>query len=292
MRKARYAFDESQLRPYFELDHVLLDGVLYAATRLYGITFKERHDLPPQHPDARIFEVFNADGSSLALFMSDPYARPSKRGGAWMHEYVIQNELLGKKPVVALQLNIPKPAAGEPCLLTYDEVTVAFHEFGHVLHGMFSQVKYPRFGGTNVPRDFVEFPSQVNEMWATWPEVLNHYAKHYKTGEPMPPALLKKIQATQQFNQGFATTAYIAAAALDQAWHQLGPTKSQPTRSLSKPTRSRKPEWISRLSRRVIAPLIFPTPSTTTATPPGITHTFGAKSSMPIRSNGSSNTAA
>lgn len=225
VREARYAFDESQLRPYFELNHVLLDGVLFAATRLYGITFNERGDLPAHHPDARIFEVFNSDGTPLALFMSDPYARPSKRGGAWMHEYVTQNELLGTKPVVAVHLNIPKPAAGEPCLLTYDEVTVAFHEFGHALHGMFSQVKYPRFGGTNVPRDFAEFPSQVNEMWASWPEVLSHYAKHYQTGEPMPPELLEKIQATQQFNQGFTTTAYIAAAALDQAWHQLAPEK-------------------------------------------------------------------
>ncbi len=223
VRQARYAFDEAELRPYFELDHVLMDGVLYAATQLYGITFKERHDLPPHHPDARIFEVSNSDGSPLALLMTDPYARPSKRGGAWMHEYVTQNELLGTKPVVAFHLNIPKPAAGEPCLLTYDEVTVAFHEFGHALHGMFSNVKYPRFGGTNVPRDFVEFPSQVNEMWATWPEILSHYAKHYKTGEAMPAALLEKIQATQQFNQGFATTEYIAASALDQAWHQLTP---------------------------------------------------------------------
>lgn len=223
VREARYAFDESQLRPYFEWNHVLLDGVLFAATQLYGITFKERHDLPPHHPDARIFEVSNSDGTPLALFMSDPYARPSKRGGAWMHEYVTQNDLLGTKPVVAVHLNIPKPAAGEPCLLTYDEVTVAFHEFGHALHGMFSQVKYPRFGGTNVPRDFVEFPSQVNEMWATWPEVLSHYAKHYKTGAPMPSALLEKIRAAKQFNQGFTTTEYIASAALDQAWHQLAP---------------------------------------------------------------------
>lgn len=223
VRQARYAFDEAELRPYFELNHVLMDGVLYAATQLYGITFKERRDLPPHHPDARIFEVFDSDGSPLALLMTDPYARPSKRGGAWMHEYVTQNDLLGTKPVVAFHLNIPKPAAGEPCLLTYDEVTVAFHEFGHALHGMFSKVKYPRLGGTNVPRDFVEFPSQVNEMWATWPEILKNYAKHYKTGEAMPPALLEKMQATQQFNQGFATTEYIAASVLDQAWHQLTP---------------------------------------------------------------------
>lgn len=223
VRQARYAFDESQLKPYFELNHVVLDGVFYAATRLYGITFKERHDLPVYHPDVRVFEVFNADGSPLALYLMDYYARPSKRGGAWMNEYVSQSALLGLKPVVANHLNIPKPPAGEPTLLTFDEVTTAFHEFGHALHGMFSNVTYPRFSGTNVPRDFVEYPSQVNEMWATWPEVLQHYAKHYQTGEPMPAALLEKVLAAQKFNQGYATTEYLAASLLDQAWHQLAP---------------------------------------------------------------------
>ena len=225
VRKARYAFDESQLRPYFELNHVLIDGVFFAAGKLYGLTFKERHDLPVYQPDVRVFEVFDKDGQPLALFLVDYYARPSKRGGAWMNEYVEQSELFGTKPVVANHLNIPKPPAGQPTLLTFDEVTTAFHEFGHALHGMFSHVKYPRFSGTNVPRDFVEYPSQVNEMWAIWPEVLKNYAKHYQTGEPMPAALLDKMLATQKFNQGFKTTEYLAATLLDQSWHQLKPAE-------------------------------------------------------------------
>jgi peptidyl-dipeptidase Dcp len=226
VRKAKYAFDESQLRPYFELDHVLKDGVFFAANQLYGLTFKERKDLPVYHPDVRVFEVFDRDGKPLALFLMDYYARESKRGGAWMNEYVSQSGLIGYKPVVANHLNIPKPPAGQPTLLTFDEVTTAFHEFGHALHGMFSNVKYPRFSGTNVPLDFVEYPSQVNEMWATWPEVLKNYAKHYKTGEPLPQALLDKVLATQKFNQGFATTEYLAAALLDQAWHQISPDQA------------------------------------------------------------------
>ena len=180
VRQARYAFDESEIKPYFEINHVLLDGVFYAATQLYGITFKERHDLPVYQPDVRVFDVFDKDGKPLAIFIGDYYARPSKRGGAWMNEYVNQSELLGMKPVVANHLNIPKPEAGQPTLLTFDEVTTMFHEFGHALHGMFSHVKYPRFSGTSVPRDFVEYPSQVNEMWASWPQVLQHYAKHYQ----------------------------------------------------------------------------------------------------------------
>jgi peptidyl-dipeptidase Dcp len=221
VRKARYAFDESQLRPYFEVNHVLQDGVFYAATKLYGITFKPRNDLPTYHPDVRMFEVFDADGSPLALFGADLYSRPSKRGGAWMNAYVSQSALLGQKPVVAIHLNIPKPPEGEPTLLTYDEVKTMFHEFGHALHGMFSNVRYPHFSSPNVPRDFVEYPSQVNEMWATWPEVLKNYAKHYKTGEPLPAALLDKMTAASKFNQGYATTEYLAATLLDQAWHQL-----------------------------------------------------------------------
>ncbi len=228
VRRARYDFDESQVRPYFELNHVLIDGVFYAATRLYGITFRERHDLPVYQPDVRVFEVSNADGSPLALLIIDYYARPSKRGGAWMNEYLSQSRLLGTKAVVANQLNIAKPRPGEPALLTFDEVTTAFHEFGHALHGMFSNVEYPRFAGTNVPRDFVEFPSQVNEMWATWPEVLAHYARHYQTGAPMPQALVDKVLAAQKFNQGYATTEYLAAALLDQAWHQLAPDQVPP----------------------------------------------------------------
>jgi peptidyl-dipeptidase Dcp len=223
VRLARYAFDESRLRPYFELNHVLQDGVFYAADRLYGLTFKERHDLPVYQSDVRVFEVFDTDGRPLALFLADCYARPSKRGGAWMSAYVDQSGLFGIKPVVASHLNIPNPAAGEPTLLTFDEVITMFHEFGHALHGMFSHVQYPRFSGTEVPRDFVEFPSQVNEMWAVWPEVVKNYAKHHQTGEPMPPALLDKMLATRKFNQGFLTTEYLAAALLDQAWHQLKP---------------------------------------------------------------------
>jgi Zn-dependent oligopeptidase len=195
VRKARYAFDEAQLKPYYEFDHVLIDGVFFAATKLYGITFKERKDLPVYLPEIRIFEVTDHDGKPLALFIVDWYARPSKRGGAWMNQYVGQSGLMGTKPVVANHLNIPKPPAGEPTLLTYDEVRTAFHEFGHALHGMFSNVKFPRFSGTSVPRDFVEYPSQVNEMWMTWPEILKNYAKHHKTGEPMPAELLEKVLA-------------------------------------------------------------------------------------------------
>jgi peptidyl-dipeptidase Dcp len=224
VRKARYAFDESELKPYYELNHVLLDGVFFAAGKLYGLTFKERHDLPVYQPDVRVFEVYDRDGKPLALFFADYYARPSKRGGAWMNAYVQQSDLFGTKPVVANHLNIPKPPPGEPTLLTHDEVRTAFHEFGHALHGMFSNVKYPRFSGTSVPRDFVEYPSQVNEMWATWPEVLKNYAKHYKTGEPIPQALLDKVVAAEKFNQGFKTTEYLSATLLDQAWHQLNPS--------------------------------------------------------------------
>lgn len=226
VRQQRYSFEESEVKPYFELNHVLLDGVFYAATQLYGITFKERQDLPVYNPDVRVFEVNDKDGSPLALFLGDFYARPSKRGGAWMNEYVEQSKLLGMKPVVANHLNIPKPEAGQPTLLTYDEVRTMFHEFGHALHGMFSNVKYPRFTGTHVPRDFVEYPSQVNEMWAVWPQVLQHYARHYETGKPMPKDLLDKvIQAAEKFDQGFKTTEYLAAALLDQAWYQLKPSE-------------------------------------------------------------------
>jgi peptidyl-dipeptidase Dcp len=221
VRQAKYAFDESQLKPYLELDRVQQDGVFHAATQEYGITFKERHDLPVYHDDVRVFDVFDRDGKQLAIFISDMYARPSKRGGAWMNSYVDQSDLTGYLPIVANHLNIPKPADGEPTLLTWDEVTTMFHEFGHALHGMFSDVKYPYFSGTSVPRDFVEFPSQVNEMWSDWPSVLANYAKHYRTGEPMPRELLDKVLASSKFNQGFATTEYLAAAMLDQDWHQL-----------------------------------------------------------------------
>src|SRR5216110_966024 len=225
VRKAKYAFEESEVRPYYELNHVIVDGVFFAANKEYGLIFKERHDLPVYQPDVRVWEVFDRDGKPLAIFIGDYYARASKRGGAWMNAYVQQSDLFSTRPVVANHLNIPKPPQGEPTLLTHDEVRTAFHEFGHALHGMFSKVKYPRFSGTSVPRDFVEYPSQVNEMWATWPEVLKNYAKHYKTGEPMPQALLDKVEAAEKFNQGYKTTEYLSASLLDQAWHQLDPSQ-------------------------------------------------------------------
>ena len=225
VRAAQFNFDENQLKPYFELNNVLTNGVFFAATKLYGITFKERKDLPVYNPDVRVFDVYDANGKQLAIFLADMYARSNKRGGAWMNAYVAQSGLLGTHPVVANHLNIPKPPAGEPTLLTYDEVKTAFHEFGHALHGMFSDVKYPRFSGTSVPRDFVEFPSQVNEMWAVWPEVLSNYARHYKTGAPIPKELLDKVIAAKKFNQGFITTEYIEASLIDQKWHQLTPAQ-------------------------------------------------------------------
>lgn len=223
LRAARFNFDESQLRPYFELNNVLQRGVFYAAEELFGITFAERDDLPVYQEDVRVFEVFDSVGTTLGLFIADFYARPSKRGGAWMNAYVSQSDLMNTQPVVANHLNITKPPAGEPTLMTFDEVTTMFHEFGHALHGLFSNVEYPYFSGTSVPRDFVEYPSQVNEMWATWPEVLENYAVHYETGEPMPRDLLDKVLSTQTFDQGFATTEYLAASILDQALHQLDP---------------------------------------------------------------------
>jgi peptidyl-dipeptidase Dcp len=225
VRAQRYAFDQNQLKPYFEFNNVLLNGVFFAATKEFGITFKERKDLPVYDPDVRVFDVFDTDGKQLAIFLHDPYARANKRGGAWMNAYVGQSKLLGTHPVVANHLNIPKPASGEPTLLTYDEVRTMFHEFGHALHGMFSDVKYPRFSGSRVPRDYVEFPSQVNEMWMAWPEVLANYAKHYQTGAPMPKELLDKVQASAKFNEGYRTTEYLAASILDQSWHQLGPNQ-------------------------------------------------------------------
>jgi peptidyl-dipeptidase Dcp len=225
VRANKYAFDESQLKPYFELNNVVLNGVFYAANKEYGISFKERHDLPVYDPDVRVFDVIDADGKQLAIFIMDYYARPNKQGGAWENEYVTQSKLLGRHPVIANHLNIPKPPAGQPTLLTFDEVTTAFHEFGHALHSMFSNVEYPTFGGANTARDFVEYPSQLNEMWATWPEVLANYAKHYQTGAPMPKELLDKVMAAKKFNMGYITTEYTAAAILDQRWHQLAPSQ-------------------------------------------------------------------
>jgi len=221
VRAKKYAFDESQLKPYLELWNVEENGVFYAANLLYGLTFRRRTDLPVYQPDMRVYDVFDADGQPLAIFVADMYARKSKNGGAWMNEYVSQSRLMHTHPVVANHLNIPRPPPGEPTLLTWDEVVTAFHEFGHALHGMLSNVNYPYFAGTSVPRDFVEYPSQFNEMWADWPAVLQHYARHHETGAPLPQELLDKVVAAAKFNQGFATTEYLAAAMIDQDWHQL-----------------------------------------------------------------------
>jgi len=219
VRKATYDVDTAAMRPYFEAERALKDGVFFAATRLYGITFEERPDLVAYHPDARVFEVSNEDGSPLGLYVYDLYTRDSKRGGAWMNPLISQSALLETPTVVVNNLNVPKPAAGSPTLLTYDELNTLFHEFGHALHGLFARVTYPKFAGTNVFRDFVEFPSQVNEMWMLWPEVLANYAVHFETGEPMPQQLVDKLNASSAFNEGFETSTYLAAALLDQAWH-------------------------------------------------------------------------
>ena len=228
VRKARFGFDQAEVKPYFEMNRVMQDGLFYAAHELYGLDFKERHDLPVYQADVRVFEVFNADGTPLGLFLADYFARDNKRGGAWMNSYVGQSGLLGTKPVVSNNLNISKPAPGQPALLTFDEVTTMFHEFGHALHGLFSDVNYPSLSGTAVPRDFVEFPSQYNEMWARDPKVFKHYAKHYQSGEPMPQAMLDKVIAAEKFGQGYATTEYISAALLDQAWHQMSSAQAPP----------------------------------------------------------------
>jgi peptidyl-dipeptidase Dcp len=224
VRRAKYDVDTAEMRPYFEAERVLRDGVFFAATRLYGITFTERADLVAYHPDVRVFEVSNEDGSPVGLFLYDLYTRDSKRGGAWMNPLISQNRLLAQPTVVVNNHNVPKPAAGEPTLLTYDEVHTLFHEFGHALHGLFAQVTYPKFAGTNVFRDFVEFPSQVNEMWMLWPEVLANYAKHHTTGEAMPQEFVDKLQASSAFNEGFKTSEYLTAALLDQAWHRIDAT--------------------------------------------------------------------
>lgn len=221
VRRERYSVDEQALRPYFELERVLTDGVFFAAKSLYGVTFHERPELLGYHPDVRVWEVRNEDGTELGLFLGDYYARESKRGGAWMNSLVDQSALLGTKPVVINNLNISKPPAGEPTLLTLDELRTAFHEFGHALHGLFSGVTYPRFSGTSVPRDFVEYPSQVNEMWIMWPEVLANYARHHATGDALPQEVVDKLNASQLWGEGFGTTEYLGAALLDLAWHVL-----------------------------------------------------------------------
>jgi len=221
VRKKEYDVDAAAVRPYFELERVLRDGVFYAAGQVYGLRFEERDDLVGYHPDVRVWEVFEEDGSALGLFVGDFYARASKRGGAWMRSLVPQSGLFGLKPVVSNNLNLAKPADGEPTLLTADELRTLFHEFGHALHGLFSDVYAPRLAGLDVPTDFVEYPSQVNEMWAMWPEVLANYAKHYATGEPIPADLVRRMAAAQRFGQGFKTVEYLGATLLDWAWHSI-----------------------------------------------------------------------
>ncbi len=222
VRQAKYDLDPALVKPYFEMQSVIHDGMFFAMEKLYGITFKERKDLPLYHEDVMAFEVFDADGSAIGLFYMDPYAREGKRGGAWMSAYVGQSGLKGTKPVIYNAQNIPKPAEGQPTLMTFSEVTTMFHEFGHAAHGLFSDVKYPSLAGTATARDFVEFPSQAHEDWNIEPTVLANYAKHYKTGEPIPKELLDKVLESQNFNQGFGTTEYLAAALLDMEWHSFG----------------------------------------------------------------------
>ncbi len=221
VRKAKFDLDEAEVKPYFELNTVLEAGVFFAANQLYGITFKERKDIPVYEPDVRVFEVFDADGKALALFYCDYFKRDNKNGGAWMSQFVDQSTLLGTLPVVYNVANLPKPAPGEPALISFDDVTTMFHEFGHGLHGMFANTRYPSLSGTATARDFVEFPSQFNEHWAMYPAVFNHYAKHYKTGAPMPAALVEKIKKAKNFSAGYDLTEVLAAAELDMQWHVL-----------------------------------------------------------------------
>jgi peptidyl-dipeptidase Dcp len=221
VRKAKYDLNEAEVKPYFELNNVLENGVFYAANQLYGITFKERKDIPVYHPDVRVFEVSDADGKALALFYCDYFKRDNKNGGAWMGSFVDQSRLLGTLPVVYNVANLPKPAPGEPALISFTDVTTMFHEFGHALHGMFANTEYPSLSGTATARDFVEFPSQFNEHWALYPTVFTHYAKHYKTGAPMPADLASKIKKAASFNQGYKLTELVAAAELDMQWHTL-----------------------------------------------------------------------
>jgi peptidyl-dipeptidase Dcp len=221
VRKARFEIDEAAVRPYFELDSVLKNGVFFTMNKLYGITFRERKDLPVYHPDVRVFDVLDRDGSQIGLFYADYFKRDTKRGGAWMSSFVDQSKLLHEKPVIVNCLNIPRPAEGEPALISFDNVTTLFHEMGHALHGLFSDVTYPTVAGTATPRDFVEFPSTFEEDWAVQPEILANYARHYQTGKPIPKELLDKVVAAKKFNKGFETLEYLAAALLDLEWHSL-----------------------------------------------------------------------
>ena len=221
VRKAKYDLDEDQIKPYFELNDVLQNGVFYAANQLYGLTFKERHDIPVWQPDVRVFTVYDKDGSELGLFYCDYFKRDNKSGGAWMSNLVGQSKLLGTKPVIYNVANFTKPAPGQPALLSFDDVTTMFHEFGHALHGFFADTQYPSLSGANTARDFVEFPSQFNEHWALNPKVFANYAKNYKTGQPMPQALVDKIKKSQMFNKGYDMTELISAALLDMSWHTI-----------------------------------------------------------------------
>jgi peptidyl-dipeptidase Dcp len=221
VRKAKFDLDNEQVKQYFELKNVLENGVFYAAHQLYGISFKERHDIPVYQPDVRVFTVYDANGKPMALFYCDYYKRDNKNGGAWMDVLVNQSKLMGTLPVIFNVANFQKPAPGQPALISFDDVTTMFHEFGHGLHGMFADTVYPSLSGTQTPRDFVEFPSQFNEHWASYPEVFQHYAKHYKTGEPMPAELAAKIKKAATFNQGYMLTELLAAAELDMQWHTL-----------------------------------------------------------------------
>ena len=223
VRRQRFDVDADAVRPWFELERVVEHGIFHAAYELYGLRFKRRHDLPAYHPDVRVYEVLDDEDRGIALFLADWYARPSKRGGAWMSTFADQSHLLGSRPVAVVNLNVPRPPDGNPTLLTLDEVTTAFHEFGHVLHGVLSDVRYPTLSGTSVPRDFVEYPSQVNEMWAWWPSIARRYARHHETGEPLSDEVVARLDAVQSYGQGFGTTEYLGAALLDLEWHRLAP---------------------------------------------------------------------
>ncbi len=221
VRKAKYALDDAEIKPYFELNNVLENGVFFAANQLYGITFKERQDIPVYEPDVRVFEVRDVDGKPLALFYCDYFKRDNKNGGAWMSEFVHQSKLLGTLPVIYNVANLPKPAPGQPALISFTDVTTMFHEFGHALHGMFADTRYPTLSGTSTARDFVEFPSQFNEHWAIYPAVFSHYAKHYQSGAPMPDALVERLKRAKNFAEGYQLTELLAAAELDMQWHAL-----------------------------------------------------------------------
>ncbi len=290
VRKAKFDIDDAEVRPYFELNNVLENGVFYAATQLYGITFKERKDLPVYQPDVRVFEVHDVDGKPLALFYTDYFKRDNKNGGAWMTSLVGQSKLLGTLPVVCNVGNFSKPAAGQPALITFSDVNTMFHEFGHALHGMFADTEYPSLSGTSVARDFVEFPSQFNEHWATYPAVFNHYAKHYQTGAPMPAALAEKLKQSKDFNQGYALTELLAAAELDMQWHTLKPgTQVDDTDAFE--MRSAVLTSISATYRHATVPVTFPT-SGPVDMPPATTPIYGAKCSTTMPTSGSRTTVA